>query len=66
MPLTYRTAVKLIRERGGAFTGHGREHDEFTMPWGDRIMVPRHRGDLSPGVEASIRGKVSHRTREEK
>ena len=32
MPLTYRTAVKLIRERGGAFTGRGREHDEFTMP----------------------------------
>lgn len=32
MPLTYRSAVKLIRARGGVFTGHGREHDEFTMP----------------------------------
>ena len=58
MPLTYRSAVKLIRARGGVFTGHGREHDEFTIPWGEKVMIPRHRGDLSPGVESDIRKKV--------
>ena len=60
MPLTYRSAVKLIRARGGVFTGHGREHDEFTMPWGEKVMVPRHRGDLSPGVERDIVKKTQN------
>ena len=64
MPLIYRSAVKLIRARGGVFTGHGREHDEFTKPWGDRVMVPRHRGDLSPGVERDIRRRVRGARRE--
>ncbi|MBM6775467.1 hypothetical protein [Olsenella profusa] len=63
MPLTYRQAVRLIRENGGRFTGHGREHDEFTMPWGTKVMVPRHRGDFSPGVEDSIRKRATGRQR---
>lgn len=40
MPLNYRRAVKLIKQNGGLFTGHGKEHDEFTMPWGTKIMIP--------------------------
>ncbi len=59
MPMTYRQAVRLIRAHGGMFTGHGKEHDEFTMPWGAKIQVPRHRDDLSPGVEADIKKRVA-------
>ena len=64
MPLTYHTAVRLIRGRGGIFTGHGREHDEFTMPWGTKVMVPRHRGDLSPGAKADIKRRARGPPRE--
>ena len=58
MPLTYRQAVRLIREHGGTLARHGREHDDFVMPWGDRVMVPRHGGDFSPRVEADIRKRA--------
>ena len=55
MPMRYRDAVRYITERGGAFHGHGKEHDTFIMPWGTKIRIPRHRGDLSPGVERDIK-----------
>lgn len=54
MPLTYRQAVKLIKQNGGKFTAHGKEHDEFTMPWGTKIYLPRHKKTFSPGVENDI------------
>ena len=59
MPLNYRQAVKLIKQNGGLFTGHGKEHDEFTMPWGTKIMIPQHKGDFSVGVEDDIRKRVA-------
>lgn len=59
MPLTYREAVKLIRNNGGKLIGHGARHDEFEMPWGTKVLIPRHKGDFSPGVEDDIRKKVA-------
>ena len=59
MPLTYREAVKLIRQAGGRFIKHGSEHDLFEMPEGTLVPVPRHRGDVSPGVERDIKKKIS-------
>lgn len=49
MPMSYRDAVRYIRERGGKLLNHGKEHDTFIMPWGTKIRLPRHRGDLTPG-----------------
>ena len=57
--MTYRQALRLIKANGGTFTGHGKEHDEFTMPWGTKVQVPRHRGDLSRGVEDDIRKRAT-------
>lgn len=36
MPMTYRDAVRYIKERGGVFLEHGKEHDTFIMPWGTK------------------------------
>ncbi len=46
MPMTYRDAVHCIKRRGKKFLEHGKEHDTFTMPWGTKILLPRHRGVL--------------------
>ncbi len=51
MPMTYRDAVQYVLARDGVFLNHGREHDTFDMPWESKIRIPRHRGDLSHGVE---------------
>lgn len=59
MPMTYREAVKLIKKNGGIFKGHGGKHDIFEMPDGTKIQVPRHRKDLSPGVERDIKKKAT-------
>ncbi len=58
MPMRYRDAVRYILDRGGMFVCHGREHDTFAMPWGTKIRVPRHRGDLSRGVEDDIKKRA--------
>ena len=58
LPFTYRDSVALIRTHGGIFLKHGSNHDLFRMPTGLIVPVPRHRGDLSRGVEASIRRSV--------
>ncbi|MCD8199549.1 MAG: type II toxin-antitoxin system HicA family toxin [Coriobacteriaceae bacterium] len=55
MPLTYRSAVKLIKENGGVFVRHGANHDLYCTADGKIISVPRHPGDLSAGVERSIK-----------
>lgn len=61
MPMTYRSALRLIKENGGVFVRHGGRHDEFQMPWGVKILVPRHSGDFSRGVEGDIKRKVTGR-----
>ena len=58
MPLSYREAVRLIKQNGGFFFSHGSRHDLFLMPNGDKIAVPRHAGDFSPGVERDIRRRA--------
>ena len=59
MPLNYQQAVKLIKEHGGRMVAHGKRHDEFAMPWGVKIQIPRHKGDFSRGVEDDIRKRVA-------
>lgn len=59
MPMNYRQAVKLIRKHGGKFDHHGRNHDEFIMPWGTVVEVPRHKGDFTPGVEDDIKKRAT-------
>ena len=59
MPMNYRGAVNLIKQYGGVFSGHGARHDEFTMPDGTKIQVPRHKGDFTVGVEKDIQKKVA-------
>lgn len=58
MPLTAREAAKLIRKNGGKFVRHGSRHDIFETADGEEIQVPRHQGDLSPGVEREIKNKL--------
>lgn len=55
MPLTYRNAVKLIRRCGGRLRRHGSRHDVFVLPDGTEVVVPRHAGDFSFGVESEMR-----------
>lgn len=61
MPLTYRTAVRLVKKGGGRFLRHGAEHDLFMTREGRLLAIPRHPGDLSPGVERDIRQKLGLR-----
>lgn len=58
MPLTAREAAKLIKKRGGRFVRHGGRHDIYETEDGTEIQVPRHPGDLSPGVERDIKEKL--------
>ena len=55
MPMTAREAIKLIRKMGGRFGHHGAEHDIYYSRDGVPIAVPRHKGNLTPGVERSIK-----------
>ena len=58
MPLAPREAIRLRRKHGGKFVRHGGRHDIFELPNGQLIQVPRHPGDLSPGVERDIKEKL--------
>ncbi len=44
MPLTYRSAVRLIKKHGGYFGYHGAEHDIFYSADGKPIAVQNIRG----------------------
>lgn len=55
MPMTAREAARLVRKMGGRFGYHGAEHDIYYGPAGNAIPIPRHKGDLSPGTERSIK-----------
>ena len=63
MPMSYRDVVRYIRERGGELLAHGKEHDTFVMPWGTKIRLPRHRGDLTPGVEDDVKKRADGKRR---
>lgn len=58
MPLTVREAVKLIKMCGGRFVRHGSGHDVYETLDGAEIILPRHPGDLSFGVERDIKKKL--------
>jgi hypothetical protein len=53
MPLTARKAIQMIVQKGGRKVRAGAAHDIYNVN-GTLIAVPRHRGDLSPGVEREI------------
>ncbi len=58
MPFDYRAAVRLIARNGGRLVRHGASHDVFVTRDGTQIIVPRHPGDLSRGVERDIKKKL--------
>lgn len=58
MPMTPREAIKLIRKNGGKFLRHGDRHDIYLMPNGKEISIPRHKKDLSAGVENEVKKKL--------
>lgn len=58
MPLTGRQAKKLALAMGAQFIRHGAEHDLYRAKDGAIFAIPRHPGDLSPGVEREIKKKL--------
>lgn len=58
MPWTSRTAIKEAKKLGGKLLRHGAEHDLYIMPDGTKVTIPRHPGDLTPGVERDIKKKL--------
>jgi predicted RNA binding protein YcfA (HicA-like mRNA interferase family) len=54
MPLTPRKAIQMILGEGGKKVRSGANHDIYQVN-GRFVQVPRHSGDLSPGVEREIR-----------
>lgn len=58
MPLTVRQAIRLTKKMGGRFIRHGAQHDIYANAAGEESPIPRHPGDLSPGVERSIKQKL--------
>lgn len=59
MAMDRRAALKLIKQHGGVFAGHGGRHDGFEMPRGTKVQVPRHKGEFSKGVEDHIRKRAT-------
>ena len=55
MPMTKRDAEKLSREHNARFVRHGDRHDIWENDAGEPFQIPRHSGDLSPGVERKIK-----------
>ena len=58
MPTTAREAIRLTKKMGGRFVRHGARHDIFANAAGEEFPIPRHPGDLSPGVERAIKEKL--------
>lgn len=58
MPLTVRQAIRLTKKMGGRFIRHGAQHDIYANAAGEEFPIPRYPGDLSPGVERSIKQKL--------
>ena len=55
MPETKRSIERLARKQGASFYGSGRSHDIWVTKDGRKFAIPRHPGDLTPGVERSIK-----------
>lgn len=58
MPWASRQAIRETRKRGGKLLRHGAEHDLYVLPNGVLVAIPRHPGDLTPGVENDIKKKL--------
>lgn len=58
MPLTRQQAIRLIFQCGGEFLRHGAKHDIYVSASGEEIQIPRHRKDLSYGVERDLKKKL--------
>ena len=58
MPMTAREAIRLTKKMGGRFVRHGASHDLCANAAGEEFPIPRHPGDLSPGVERAIKEKL--------
>lgn len=55
MLMTRRQIIKLTKEHGGKLVRNGASHDIYVIVDKRIISVPRHAGDLTPGVERSIK-----------
>lgn len=55
MPMTKADAEKLARQKNARFVRHGSRHDIWETVDGEPFQIPRHPGDLSPGVERKIK-----------
>lgn len=55
MPMTKRDAEKLARRMGAKFHHACGNHDIWQTVDGMLFPIPRHPGDLTPGVEKSIK-----------
>lgn len=54
MPMTAQEAIRRLKREGWTEKRQAGSHKQFVKD-GKRITVPDHRGDLKPGVEASIK-----------
>ncbi|MFH1486549.1 MAG: hypothetical protein ABIH46_10795 [Chloroflexota bacterium] len=51
---TSQSFARAVRSQGG-YIEHGRRHDIARAPSGaGRVAIPRHKGELAPGMRSSI------------
>lgn len=54
MPIKRQKAIALILENGGRYVRSGGEHDIYLLPDGRTFALPRHGGELKPGIERQL------------
>lgn len=57
MPMTAQDALRRLKREGWIIVRQTGSHVQLVKD-GQRITVPNHRGDLTPGVERDIRKKA--------
>lgn len=57
MPMKAQEAIKRLKREGWKEVRQTGSHKQFKKD-GQRITVPDHRGDLTPGVEKDIKKKA--------
>ena len=57
MPMTAQDALRRLKREGWTIVRQSGSHVQLVKD-GQRITVPNHRGDLTPGVERDIRKKA--------
>lgn len=57
MPMTAREAMRRLKKEGWKEVRQSGSHKQFVKD-GQRITIPDHSGDLTPGVERDIRKKA--------